>query len=294
MAILGDSMARQSFVTLISLLQGSSDVVDFTTHKRILWRRHQLRPGVTADELHLPGSWRHEDPALASALAGQSVSPIHIRHLPVVHAIDYYNVPCYTASDAKAAANFIETGLYDVVVLHEPAYWHVTSFCGEPKETGDMDRFNRFQWGGDLRELANEDFVRVKTFWARMRQAATARGRVGATYMVVSAPAENVPQENIEPLQALSRAVSLLFTASDGNGSAVWHHIDWAELTSRTRPEHLANNWHYACYTSIEAYRYAPRSPILIKTRSNGTCFEHGNTALWQTLIAPRLVLRER
>jgi hypothetical protein len=109
--IAGDSMARQSFTTLVALMRGMTDVVDMTTHLDIHWRRSEFG-STSIDKVYWSPSCFERNCFTESKFS---------------HSIDFMFIPCYNDRFPGRFVNLLAT--YDFVYLYLPTYWHVSGMC---------------------------------------------------------------------------------------------------------------------------------------------------------------------
>ena len=317
-------MARQSYSTLVQLLRGSSDVVDFATFRYMSWTRFRGESSVSVDRLELPyprhglarmraqdaenGTWRRDHasdvlrsaPPIGDPLLAERVERLQLT--PVTHRVDHIPCPCYTAADAKDLTDALAAHAYDLVFILEPAHWHTQNMCGEPLARGqcstslpyrheacvkdELDRLQRFKSGMNI---LKDSFSDARNFtpaadFWRLLRAASGKTR----YVVISCPQENVPPKPAARHRLLSKWVANLV---HGWASTQWTHIDWANHTEATLPMTTKGEWHYACaLRPHEAWIFSPpMEKLYVKTRVNGDCFEAGSTELWQRLVLPHI-----
>ena len=317
-------MARQSYSTLVQLLRGSSDVVDFATFRYMSWTRFRGESGVSVDRLELPyprhglasmraqvagnGTWRRDRastvlrsaPPIKDPLLAERVERLQLT--PATHRIDHIPCPCYTAADAKDLTDALAAHAYDLVIILEPSHWHTQNMCGEPLARGQCsvslpnrggacvkDDLDRYQLKMNGLNILKDYFSVERGFTPAADFWTRLRAASGkARYVVISCPQENAPPIPAGRHRLLSKWVANLV---QGWASTQWTHIDWANHTEATLPMRTSGEWHYACaLRPHESWVFSPLMPdFYVKTRVNGDCFEAGSTELWQRLVLPHM-----
>ena len=280
LAIVGDSMARQSFATLVSLLSSSrtAGVIDPSSHdNRLGWRRvwHASRSA----EFWQVGSTREPTPCVS--LRQELLELRSKPHCKWIH-LDWIFMPCTNRVnwpvDTDAVHASLVAGNYSIIFVHEPAYWHAMSTCGKVP---------------DLRRA-------VASFWASLwRTALQARSLM----IAVSAPKEHVTDPSqFDPVLTVSE-VTRHFNETLSSHANRWMYVDWAQHIRSLNSDTVGGGWHYACtvdkmlsFTQLSSLSFGNRDtnrsepPLGIRVRQqSGDCFETANTVLWLQLVAPRL-----
>ena len=315
LAIVGDSMSRQAFITLVTRLRGPDlPVVDFNLHGRCMAMRGCM---AARYELYMapmpPGS-----PSYARVADGYGV-----QHLP----LDWLAPSKATNVSTKRPRRSI----FDWAAERVLSEWHSVS-----ASTAVHQQLPRVQstaigffWApctymlSDAAKEVHPTLLKstpwkhvvyfAPAYW-HLTGACGAKHHLNATreavlnvwrplldqsnaslsYTVVSAPTENVGaesrQEHLRRLNALLRA---LFAT--GAFPPNWSLLDWAALTNRTVPYPTAtpfgdqkHSWHYACqfYRQHSWYTMSTHHNVTLMTREgSGDCGEEANTLLWEKML---------
>ena len=323
-AVFGDSMARQSFNTAISLLRGDTIFIDpvsfsslsFTlaasSHRMYSFFGLPFPPGLP------PKSPRWVADMKALAAKGSSSSG-----LATLATVGYTHWPCYGDEQWQTMRAAIHSGVHDVVVIHAPNYWHLQGVCkrasgmiGNSSELlADRDRIVRFWrtlvngthgvvWasgsrGGRRRPHAVHRMSKKHTRHVSGGGSSSSSRRWPSSsatrVIVVNAPAENVLGQNKASWREdHTRAMNDLVRDSlAGLDDAGWSLVDWASLMRSRRPPHeFAGNWHYSCSmypTHPWVWQNQKNAYIKVTVRDSGDCEEAGNSILWKELLFPRI-----
>jgi len=300
--ILGDSMARQSFNTLVNLMRR---IEEASTCERIViepmfgdryvqatgrdgrridhYGHRGVVVGMDALAPQLPG-WAHE----ANALMGSNLTS----EWTGVTRIDFDTLLCYGQSQMNRLITAISGGAYDVLVLHAPAYHPLSNSCSRFRSANSRDLLSQLERG-----LPN-DFSR---FWQKAA-AAAAHAPLPPRVVVLNAPADHIREgrEDAIPSTHVQMAMNAhLATSFSQPWGALrdtgWAHVDWDAYTRSTKPQNRAGgDWHYSCgfLMANDRRRWSYRLPpphIQVGVRANGDCEEDGNTNLWRQLLLPLL-----
>lgn len=297
-AVIGDSMARQSFFVLVSLLRGERVVLD--TAAADAYAQVVEPDGSVVDLLgvartkHVAGV--HFRPNLLPPWSQRAMRAFDdFSSTSIQIRLVSHQCFAYERSALKAA---VIGGTYDLVVLHSPAYWPLLGMCGASH--------NRT---ADIVQTLHQSSNIVATFWKKVAEDAL---RSHTKMLVVNAPTENIglykTAFNNANFGTGAHAHAILETYQQRvlldttqHPPHLWAYVDWAKLTRERRFPGLGfADWHYAC-TSHHGQRgqkvadgrfnYSnPPKYIMVTPRGRPTdCFEEGNTALYKELVMPQL-----
>lgn len=298
-AVIGDSMARQSFVVLVSLLRGESIVLD--TEAADAFAQVMEPDGSVVDLLgvarrnHVPGvhfppdplpPWGHRAMRAFGDLA------------PTSSQVRFVSHQCYTYQ-RSALKEAVIGGTFDLIVLHSPAYWPLLGMCGAShNRTADI-----------VQTLHRPDNL-IATFWAQLaHDVLCSQTKV----LVVNAPTEKIGRyrtafnnagfgEGASAHATLEKYQQRLLSNTSQYPPQRWAYVDWASLMRTRQYSGLGANesdWHYACTLrgqrgpKVARNRFNYNNPpeyVMITPRGTPTdCFEQGNTALYRDLVLPQL-----
>lgn len=283
LAIVGDSMARQAFVTLVARLRGLDWALDFNVHGPVHYSLFGDRHGLQfADSLKFFGV----DPAILHGTALDQWAASHASHRHHNHHssharlldVDFLWGPClYNFHDLSARAATQQGRQYSHIVLFPPAYWHLSGSCGHKPR--------------DMLNATQDSVMGVFEPWL----AAAARGGgalAGTAFTVVTPPIEHLRPGWREQQVRWNRVVSERFAARAFPSS--WRLFDWAALMAERKPPSIVPSgdqkfasWHYVCqfYRKADWYVGAKRNHSLhVLSHPSGDCTEFGNTLLWEGL----------
>jgi len=306
--ILGDSMACQSFNTLVNLLRRTEEA---STCERIViepmfgdryvqatgsdgrridhYGQRGVVVGMDALAPQLPG-WAHEANALMGFRTGGFRS-LTLKWTGVTR-IDFDMLSCYGQSDLNTLITAISGGAYDVVVLYAPAYHPLSNSCSSPASANSSHLLSQLERG-----LPND----FSLFWQKAA-AAAANAPLPPRVVVLNAPADHIREwrEDAIPLTHVQMAMNAHLTTSFSQPWGAlrdtgWAHVDWDAYTRSTKPQNRAGgDWHYSCGLLMAgdrrmwSYRLPPPH-IKVGVRGIGDCEEDGNTNLWRQLLLPLL-----
>lgn len=261
--IVGDSMARQLFMTVVGRLRGHSAIFD-----QQLFDATYVQPSLSQPDQLTVGSLR-SPPA----------------DLPVGAAwVGYTTGNCFEHAADKDLPKLIAG--YTHVVILQPAFHPITKMCRSRAPNASV----RALLPEDPTDLDSHPPSGAETwvqFWRSWRDA-TRRANTTST-LLLTTPVEHIRSPFDRSEQVVLNALSLRTVSSFGPSSG-WHAIDFANLTATLQPDNLVgNNWHYVC--SLYPY-YGKRGRIdrvLLVQRLNGRCDEEANSRLWQDLVEPAL-----
>ena len=311
-AVVGDSMGRQSFSVLVSLLRGEKIIFDSgvaDTYAQV------TAPGGSVVDLlgmahvkHVAGVHFPPDPlprwgqlaarafdetsaSLGGRGGGGQLNRSSLR-------LSYVTHQCYTyhGSTLKAA---VLSGTLDLIVLHSPAYWPLLGMCGAShNRTADIVR--TLQRPGNL----------IAKFWAELaRDVLSTQMQV----LVVNAPTEKIGlyktrfvdagfDRGVDAHAALEAYQQQVLANSTQHPPRLWAYVDWASLMREKRYPGAGSNesdWHYACgyqgqrggKGARDRFDYSkPPEYVMITPRGTSLdCLEQGNTALYRELVLPQL-----
>lgn len=284
-AVVGDSMGRQSFVALVSLLRNQSYWVDGSFGDSYVLQRSlggqildvlgmRGQPPQVGRELpprtELP-QWGHA----AAQLLNLTKQRAHANQL----VVNYFTSTCYDIPQSLKMALTIDR--YDLLVLHLPAFWPMMSMCnGKHARLHDLVAKN----------LSHPEGA-VHLFWTSLSELAS---RHKTRVVVVSAPTENIPGQYRKGTQAVIAANSHAQVLAP---ALSFSFVDWdARLRklAQPAPHVVPNDWHFGCSIGPVGGDRMPRnrwqwatSPGLLRidTLTSGDCTDQGNTLLWTQLI---------
>lgn len=300
-AVAGDSMGRQSFTVLVSLLRGE-DVV-FDSGVGDTYAQLETPDGSVVDFLgmahtkHVAGVHFPPEPLPQwGRLAARAFDDKTPRNSSF--RVSYVRHECYSYRESSLQAA-VQTGSFDLLLLHSPAYWPLLDMCGRwHNRTADI-----------VHTLERPNNV-VAQFWSQLaHDASLTRTKV----VVVNAPTEKIGRYRTRfsnagfeqgaqahaALEAYERGVFVNLTRHSPHQ---WAFVDWASLMRQRNYAGVGLNetdWHYACgYQGMRGGK-GPRDrfdyghpPAYIMITPRGTpmdCFEDGNTALYRELVLPQL-----
>ncbi|KAL1523772.1 hypothetical protein AB1Y20_018697 [Prymnesium parvum] len=283
-AVAGDSMARQAFMTLVARLRAQRYVLDYHGHHAVQLELFGA-PTVhgrrwVVDALCLPTRLGVTDgmPARLEEWAARRAALLHSARADVRGegsaagarvtqlSLEFVWAPC--AKDQQAAATHLAArGTWAHVVVFAPAYWHLSGRCGQ-------------QLGATPEETA-----RTWAPWQQLNRRAT-------RYTLVNAAVEDVDPVWRPNQTILNRALMDQYLA--GAFPSNWCLFDWAELVQRLKPptvvphseehhsKHLVCQLHRFALASLSAGQYAP---LVLSREGTGDCGDTGNTALWENIL---------
>ena len=300
-AVAGDSMGRQSFSVLVSLLRG--EAVVFDNEMGDTYAQLAAPDGSVVDLLgmanvkHVAGVHFPPEPLPQwGRLAARAFDKTALKNSSL--RVSYIKHECYSyhGSGLKAA---IQTGTIDLLLLHSPAYWPLLGMCG-PSHNRTADVVQTLQRANNL----------VAQFWSQLAyDARLTRTKV----LVVNAPTEKIGRYKKKfvnagfehgvqahfALEAYQQQVLANFTQHPPHQ---WAYVDWASLMRQRLYRGLGLNesdWHYACgYKGMRGnkgprdrfdYGHPPEYLMITPRGTPMDCFEHGNTALYRELVLPQL-----
>ena len=318
-AVLGDSMGRQSFATLVALLRRASEssacdrlvldagfmdtYVQATTAaglvidhfgSRSAKKPVQLPPhaGTWADEASHLLPWndtRHTSGRAEPTGAYSSYT-----------RVDFLSLRCWSAAEASALAATIATRSYDYLAIHAPAYHPLTGYCTAPED-------GKLTSAGVLAQLERPGRPpnAFDAFWSTVADAVRHTSHP-PRLLLITAPTEHIMESRTFLGLTRQQATALQQTFNDhlaglvapragalhGLGATL---VDWAAHTRRTNPTPRGGgDWHYACGLLLrgDLSRWAYQQPpahLKVASRKSGDCEEEGNTGLWRELIVPVL-----
>ena len=284
-AVVGDSMARQAYFTLIARLRGFDHVVDFNTWSNMQFRQWSSWDAgrartVASDHLSVQSTATH-DPKAAAAAGGAHGGQSPFR-------ADFFFAPCWH-NLKKAAADEVHlrahAANYSHVVIFWPGFWHMP--------------------GGSCGALSNLSSSAILGKWGHWR--AHAQHRPATRYTVVTAPTLHVTsaagREQLTTVNEHLRAA-----AAGGALPPRWRLADFDALTHALQPSTAVPhsklyrvNWHQACqlYRKLDEYWRSAASRLhqhgsnqtsrvrvdVLTKVGTGDCRETGNTRLWEEII---------
>eukprot|EP00966_Prymnesium_polylepis_P221215 5117176-Prymnesium_polylepis.1 len=313
-AVVGDSMARQSWTTLVSLLRGDEIVVDLPAIGNS-YARVTLETGSTIDLFGRAGTFAtpgiHFQPSAPAWAERAGALLDETDRLPQQNEslrVDYVPHNCFRYANHTDSTDWqlrhaLLSGKFDTFVLHAPAYWPLLGLCqccGGHLPTEQL-----------IPTLSERDNV-VRHFWVSLSRDVKRLALVKPLRMfVVNAPTEHVGQykspllnPNSELVLAAQVALNeflegLFASRQDLFPPETWTFIDWARLMRERRYASMGlegHDWHYLCHLrgtvsrDTERFNFGspPNGVLLVAPRTSADCNEQGNTALYHELIVPR------
>ena len=323
-AVVGDSMARGSFETLVAMLRGSDIVVSArSTNWKVIsssYVQARVEGGLIIDSLAPKGALHRELVASRNATPWQSQAAALPDKWPLANHLWLHGAGAAEKQQAALRIDFVDLGCFDegpgvhkfltagrwrqimldfdVVVIHTPAYHPLLNMC-RPSSNHRIGEGNRSSaLLGELVAPASAGRGgAVGAFWERVRAAAanaTRGARPKLHVVAVNAPTENIGTYRTvfnhahgEEGRITQQIMNQHLEALVGTfpDDGTWSHVDWAsEMRARTPPTMAPGNWHYTC----QGFTMDART-WRVMVRTNGDCREEGNTVLWGQLVLPHL-----
>ena len=301
--VVGDSMARQSFVTLVSLLRGSKDVIDVVVQNNksirssesagvdISYTQATTDHGTVIDLLDLPWTpHMSNDPILWSNLSKSTHDSLcDVRRTveftrriiervkaPGKTRVDYMFLPCYADSERAMKQIFSVSDKYTQVIYHMPMFWPIRTVCTSAETLNTItDELS----SNPLNVSRNGP---VSLHWQRWRTMPDT-----IRYVVVNAPTTHLGFGNIWTRRRVQRMGKLTHTLLNLTFPQNWAYVDVDPAALNGGINSFMSNWHFACqlvFWRSAAWLRSAEVPTL-HMRESGDCFENMNTVMWTESI---------